>query len=504
MQLNPLVKLKQNQTLIITNKMQMAFRLLQMSNIELSDYVDAEVEKNPVLINMAESDDWKNDDTAIFSENDPLPSAFEIVDLEHNKSSMEFYDAPAYATDTQSSPGERAANAGGNIDWSSAQAGSTYIRRDEQDIFSNLPAPDNLALILKRQLGMLHWEAADQAIAEYLIDLIDEDGYLRHLPGDISETFNVPSSHVTDILNVLKTFEPAGVFACDLGECLALQLQDMGQFDQGMAILLKHLDAVAHHDFNRLMDLSGLSQRKLEKRLALIKSLSPKPGHSFSDFTPHIIKPDILMYAQGHNNWQVELNSDTLPRVLINQRYITEVSANAANNDDVDNFISTCLTDANWLIKAMDQRAQTVLNTAKAIMRRQAEFLEQGLEKLRPLCMQEIADEVGVHKSTISRVVSHKYILTPRGTYELRFFFTTGLPSTVGSVAISDMAVKCKIQRLIACETANTVLSDDNLADILRRDGVDISRRTVTKYRDELGIFSSVERRRRLKNCMAG
>ena len=295
----------------------------------------------------------------------------------------------------------------------------------------------------------------------------------------------------------MKKFDPAGIFALDLAECLALQLEDRGDLDEPMKKLLANLDKIASHDMKALMRICDVNQTYLSDMIAEIKTLNPKPASEFEHLIVQTVIPDVIMKpipkSEG-GGWRVELNTDTLPRVLVNQQYYTEITEHTKSKQDRE-YVTSQLHSASWLVKALDQRAKTILKTASEIIEQQDAFFLFGVEFLKPLTLKDIAEKIDMHESTVSRVTSGKYIGTPRGVFELKFFFSTALVSSDGT-AHSAESIKAKIKTLIDGETPENILADDTIVEILKKDGVDIARRTVAKYREILGIPSSVQRRK--------
>jgi RNA polymerase sigma-54 factor len=297
-----------------------------------------------------------------------------------------------------------------------------------------------------------------------------------------------------------QSFEPAGVMARDLGECLALQLREKDRLDPAMATLLDNLERLARHEYDALKSLCGVDNEDLDDMISEIRELTPKPGMAFGHDSARAVEPDVFIRQAPDGSWQVELNSETLPRVLVNNRYYNEIHT-AARTENEKSFITECSQNASWLVKSLDQRARTILKVASEIVRQQDMFLANGVAYLRPLNLKTVADAIGMHESTVSRVTSNKFVSTPRGMFELKYFFTSAIPSAGGGEAHSAEAVRHRIKTLIGQETLADVLSDDKLVDLLRDEGIEIARRTVAKYREALNIPSSVQRRRILKRA---
>ena len=301
---------------------------------------------------------------------------------------------------------------------------------------------------------------------------------------------------------MMQTFEPSGVFARDIGECLALQLREQDDLTPLMQKLCDNLELLGTHKINELKKAVGVDMDELMEMVAHIRQLNPKPGHEFDQAIVQPVVPDVFIRQLSNGAWHVELNSETLPRILVNRSYYSTVSKGARSADD-KTYLSDCLNTANWLTKSLDQRARTILKVAEEVVRQQDAFFVHGIEHLRPLNLKTVAEAIEMHESTVSRVTSNKYIGTPRGIFELKYFFTSAISSSQDGEAYSSESVRFKIKQLIDAEPATKVLSDDKIVALLRADGVDIARRTVAKYREALRIPSSVQRRRQKKMELA-
>jgi RNA polymerase sigma-54 factor len=293
----------------------------------------------------------------------------------------------------------------------------------------------------------------------------------------------------------LQELDPPGVFARNLPECLALQLRDCNRLDPAMQALLDNLPLLAARNFAALTRLCGVDAEDLAEMVAEIKSLDPRPGFAFDPPLAQPVVPDIIMRAQPDGSWAVELNAETLPRVLVNNRYYARVNRSALSKTERDYLIDR-LQAANWLVKSLHQRAITILKVASEIVRQQDGFFRHGVPALRPLILRDIADAIGMHESTVSRVTTNKYIATPRGLFELKYFFTSAIAASRGGDAHSAEAVRFRIRSLIDGEPSEGTLSDERIVELLQEAGVDIARRTVAKYREAMRIPSSVQRRR--------
>ncbi|ODT86135.1 RNA polymerase factor sigma-54 [Phenylobacterium sp. SCN 70-31] len=495
MALSARLEVRQGQGLVITPQLQQAIKLLQMSNLELEAFVEGELERNP-LLQRDEGEPEAPEATADAARDEHAADAEARADLDTQ------YD--------EVSPGERAtgdapdvaeagpADAGGQVDWSRAGSGGSFDG-DGEGFEQRLTREATLAEHLTDQVAASGLAPADAAIAHVLIDAVDEAGYLRAEVAEIAQRLGCSETRVEAALAVVQGFDPVGVAARDLRECLMIQLKDQNRYDPAIGALLDNLPLLAKRDLVALKKICGVDDEDLREMIAEIRGLSPRPGAAFGGDAATPVQPDVLVREGPGGLWHVELNSDTLPRLLVDQRYHARVSAQA-RSDQEKTFVSDCMAQANWLTKSLDQRARTILKVSSEIVRQQDAFLAFGVEHLRPLNLKTVAEAIGMHESTVSRVTSSKYISTPRGLFEMKFFFTSAIASSEGGEAHSAEAVRHKIKQLIDTEAREEdVHSDDRIVEILKAGGVDIARRTVAKYREALRIPSSVERRRMLK-----
>ena len=485
------LEVRQGQGLVITPQLQQAIKLLQMSNLELDAFVDAELERNPLL----QRDEQEHEPDGAPVE---TPVASETADDSQARAELD-------ARHDDVSPGERAtgdapeaADVGGAVDWSRAGSGGSFDT-DGEGFEGRHSHEKTLADHLTDQLAAAGLAPAERAIAGILIDSIDEGGYLRADLADLAERLGCPEGRIAGVLDVIQGFEPVGVGARDVRECLMLQLKDQNRFDPAMAALLDNLALLAKRDMAALRKACDVDDEDLREMVAEIRGLTPRPGAAFGGEPTQPVAPDVYIREGPGGLWHVELNSDTLPRLLVDQRYHARVSGHI-RSDQERTFVSDCMAQANWLMKSLDQRARTILKVSSEIVRQQDAFLAYGVEHLRPLNLKTVAEAIGMHESTVSRVTSNKYIATPRGLFEMKFFFTSAIQATEGGEAHSAESVRHKIRQLIDAEDQEAeVHSDDRLVEILKQGGVDIARRTVAKYREAMRIGSSVERRRMLK-----
>ncbi len=381
----------------------------------------------------------------------------------------------------------------GYSEWAAVGAGG----RDDGDynLEAFVPSETTLADWLREQLALAIADPARRMIGQYLIDLVDEAGYLVGDVATVAEKLGTGVKEVETVLGILQSFDPPGICARDLAECLTLQLKERNRFDPAMEALIARLDLLAKRDFAALKKVCGVGDEDLADMIAEIRRLNPKPGLAFGSAIVQPIVPDVFVRPAPDGGWIVELNSDTLPKVLVNQSYYAEVSA-TARRDTEKSYLAECLQSATWLVRALDQRARTILKVSNEIVRQQDGFFAHGVEHLRPLNLKTVAEAISMHELTVSRVTANKYMATSRGIFELKYFFTSAIAASHGGEAHSAEAVRHRIKQLIDAESAGDVLSDDTIVDKLREAGIDIARRTVAKYREAMRIPSSVQRRR--------
>jgi len=501
------LELRQGQSLVITPQLQQAIKLLQLSNLELAAYVEDELERNPLLQrDEADAADAERaaerTEAELDSAHDFAPGGAAEAEIDARADDLYGDASPGDLAGEPRDPqdGYQAMEAGGAVDWSRVGKGPGF-EGDGEGFEGTLTREKSLAEHLCDQLAATPMEPVDRVVAGVLIDGVDEGGYLRVELAEVADRLGCEPGRVETVLARLQGFEPVGVFARSVPECLALQLKDRNRFDPAMAALLDNLDLLARRDLAGLKRACGVDDEDLREMIAEIRSLTPRPGAAFGSEPVQPVVPDVFVREEANGSWRVELNSDTLPRLLVDQRYHARV-VGAARNEAEKTFVSDCFAQASWLVKSLDQRAKTILKVASEIVRQQDGFLAFGVEHLRPLNLKTVADAIGMHESTVSRVTSNKYVATPRGVFELKFFFTSAIASVGGGEAHSAEAVRHKIKTLIDGEgSGEDVLSDDRIVDILKETGIDIARRTVAKYREAMRIPSSVERRRLLKQA---
>ena len=509
------LELRQTHNLVMTPQLQQAIKLLQLSNMELASFVEAELERNPLL------ERADPDETGAAAE--PAVEPVAVKDQGEQ-------DGSGAAPDMQRSEGE--AEAGEGDDWVDLETGASRtddLDAEPQDVFpdadgfspgvvkdsgwntlgqgsrasvdedSNLESyvaeERTLRDHLTEQLNLAFADPPRRLIGHHLIDITDEAGYLRGDLGGLAELLGAPLELVEETLAVMQGFDPCGVFARDLRECLRLQLKEQDRCDPAMAAMIDNLNLLAVHDLAALRRAARVSDEDLLDMINEVRRLNPKPGLKYGAAPTQPIVPDVLVRALPDGSFHVELNSDTLPRVLVNQSYYATVCKSATRKED-KSYLVDCLQTANWLVKSLDQRARTILKVAQEIVRQQDAFLTYGVRHLRPLNLKTVADAISMHESTVSRVTANKYMATNRGLFELKYFFTSAIAATSNGDAHSSESVRDRIRAMIEAEPASDVLSDDKIVERLKGDGVDIARRTVAKYREALRIPSSVQRRR--------
>ncbi|HVZ03307.1 RNA polymerase factor sigma-54 [Hyphomicrobium sp.] len=499
MALSAKLELRQGQQLVMTPQLQQAIRLLQLSNLELTEFVDAELERNPLLEREEQGESGKPSDDPLAEHTESQPTSDDDRWLDLRQPVQDHtggLDADFGNVFQEPGTGEPMGGpALSGLGWANVTQRMHNGGDDDSDLEDYVANQISLREHLGAQLPLTVTDPIERIVGQYLIDLVDEAGYIPPNLEPLSEKLGAPLELVESVLGKLQTFDPPGIFARSLAECLALQLKDQNRYDPLMAQLLANLDLLANRNLAALKKAVGVDMDELADMIREMKRLNPKPGLKFGSVQLQPVVPDVIVRAASDGGWHVELNSDTLPRVLVNRTYYTRIAKSASNEKD-KGYLFDCLQTANWLVKSLDQRARTILKVAEQIVRQQDSFFMYGVQHLRPLNLKAIADAISMHESTVSRVTSNKYIATPRGIYELKYFFTSAIASAADGEAHSSEAVRHRIKQLIDAEHADAVLSDDQLVDRLKGEGIDIARRTVAKYREAMRIPSSVQRRR--------
>ena len=500
MALTQRLQIRQSQALVMTPQLMQAIKLLQLSNLDLVAYVEAELERNPLLDNGAETEAAPGERGSEQSPDDVPAVSGEALNghdsAVNGTGGEERRESPLDDTSPDDNEPLRPRSSdmpAGYSEWTGAGSGG----RDDGDynLEAFVSAETTLADWLREQMTLAIADPVRRIIGQYLIDLVDESGYLSGDVAAAAEKLGTSTAEVEAVLAILQTFDPPGICARDLAECLAIQLKELDRYDPAMQALVARLDLVARRDFAGLKKICGVGDEDLADMIAEVRRLNPKPGLAFGSVPVQPIVPDVFVRPAPNGAWIVELNTDTLPKVLVNQRYYSEVST-TARRDTEKSYLAECLQSATWLVRALDQRARTILKVSNEIVRQQDAFFARGVEHLRPLNLKTVAEAIGMHKSTVSRVTANKYMATTRGIFELKYFFTSAIAASHGGEAHSAEAVRHRIKQLIEGESCADILSDDTLVEKLREAGIDIARRTVAKYREAMRIPSSVQRRR--------
>ena len=518
MALIPRLELRQRQSLVMTPQLQKAIKLLQFSNLELREFVEKEMADNPLLElndddsfsenSMAEEhgaaatpDDDNGEDSEVQGHTDgsdslDLKSQDHVSEDHVNALDMVEFDN---VWEPETVPTSITANTPSNVEWGNENRN----RSDHFENFSEQNISQKLSLRehLMNQIQIEIQDPKDRLIATFLTDHIDERGRLPSNLDDFSDRLGCNLQKMNTVLKRIQAFDPPGIFARSLGECWSIQLRDLDRLDPAMETLIENLELLKKHVYQTLAELCYVDLNDIKDMVNELWSLSHNPLDRFDQVVTQPITPDLNMRQGPEESWIVELNTSELPKVLVNNTYYAEISRKIRNKDEKQ-YITDKLHSANWLVKSLHQRAVTILKVASEIVSQQEKFFDHGVEYLRPLALRDIAEEVEMHESTISRVTSNKYIDTPRGIFELKYFFTTAIGSTNGDDDYSAEAVRHKIKSLIEDERSDSILSDDKLVEMLNDDGVEIARRTVAKYRDAMKIPSSIHRRKQ-KNQLA-
>lgn len=491
MAITPRLEIKQSQSLLMTQQLRQAINILQLNNIELNEFVEQELARNPLL--EKEDEHLNNQDynlaPTIDSSYDDLKNNEEEfkADIDYNTAFDDYgSDSEGYESNS-------------DHDWSEYNKSKDNRHNEDFDYFEEKVSKEkSLYQFINEQIGVKFKSAADKIIATRLSDELDAAGYFRGDINEIAKNLKCSPEKIQRVLNHLKEFEPSGIFAENLSECLKIQLKDKNRYDPAIAKLLDNLELLALGKLKELQKICQVEIDDLSEMISDIKSLNPKPASGWdTDINAYII-PDVFVHRSKNGSYRVELNPMSLPRVLINHQYYSELSK---HDKQAKRFLKENLSSANFLIKAMHQRATSILRVSEEIVRAQQEFFEQGIEKLKPLSLKDVAYNLEMHESTISRVTTNKYMHTPNGLFELKFFFSIAAGSYIGKEDISTVAIKHKIKQIISSEDKSNILSDDKIVEILSNEGIKIARRTIAKYRESMNIPTSAERKRNaLKN----
>lgn len=517
MALSARLELKQSQSLVMTPQLMQAIKLLQLSNFDLVAYVEAELERNPLLERQDERDGEPvaGEDIGGAPAHEPAvptgesgewfseagaPTTTAVTEVFDTEISNVFPD-DAGEPRQDIMPGLDAGQLVGD-EWSHVSAPRSLADGDDYSLESYVASEISLRDHLTAQMLVQISDPTQRLIGYDLIDSVDDAGYLRTDLAQTAERLGCDLALVESVLAILQGFDPVGACARDLAECLTLQLKDRNRYDPAMKAMLDNIELLARRDIAALRRACNVDDDDIGEMISEIVALNPKPGNAFGRTVVQPVVPDVVVRSGPDGGWAIELNSETLPRVLVNQVYYATVSRTTRDETE-KSYLTDCFQTANWLVKSLDQRAKTILKVSTEIVRQQDAFLARGVEHLRPLNLKMIADAIGMHESTVSRVTSNKYMATPRGIFELKYFFTSSIASSDGGDAHSAESVRHRIKQMIDQESTDDILSDDTIVQQLRDAGVDIARRTVAKYREAMRIPSSVQRRR-LKQTATG
>lgn len=517
MALSAKLQFRQSQSLVMTPQLMQSIRLLQFSSLELSAYVDREIEKNP-LLSLDETDenpgqtgreaevapDNAGSDAENIAAAEPDSSEWIGAELETSTAAVEEKLGTSLENVFEHDVAGQPANSSGgpaNDPWQTTGQ-SLSLEEAGPSLEEYCASEPTLRDHLIEQLPIAVRNPTDAILAREIVESLDEDGYLRRPLDEITAALGADQVRGDSVLEIVQTLDPSGVAARDLEECLAIQLREKDRFDPAMQALTQNLDILAKRDFAALCRICGVDREDIADMVREIRDLEPRPGRRFNSSPVQPAIADIFVKQGGDGGWLVELNPETLPKVLVNRDYYSKISKTCQGETE-KTFMTDCLQSANWLVKSLDQRAQTVLKVASEIVKQQDMFLAFGVEHLRPLNLKMVADAIKMHESTVSRVTSNKYMMTSRGLFELKYFFTASIAATEGEEAHSAEAVRHRIRQLVDAEQPEKILSDDVIVKMLRATGIDIARRTVAKYRESLNIPSSVQRRREKRGMMA-
>ena len=505
MALQAKLELRQGQSLVMTPQLQQAIKLLQLSNLELNSFVETELERNPLLERQDEAPVAEAVESFSASGDGETKGADEwLASGEAAADPVATLDTAYENIDPEAGASERLAPLVSG--WANTRTSGGSLDGDDFNLDATLAAEKSLQDHLRDQVPLTFADPVRRMIATHLVDLVDEAGYMRSELDDIADRLGAPLKMVEETLAGMQKLDPPGVCARNLAECLTIQLKEANRYDPIIGALIDNLHLLAQHNLPALRRLCKVDQSELSEMIAEIRALNPKPGLKFGSVTVQTLVPDVIVRPRSDGGWQVELNADTLPKVLVNQTYFAVVAGSAKTSKD-KTYLQECLQTANWLVKSLDQRARTILRVSEEIVRQQDAFFAYGVQHLRPLNLKTVAEAIGMHESTVSRVTSSKYLATNRGIFELKYFFTSSIAASGdGDEAHSSESVRHRIKQLIDGENPTDVLSDDKLVDVLKGEGMDIARRTVAKYREGMHIASSVHRRRakRMAQTAAG
>jgi RNA polymerase sigma-54 factor len=493
MALGPRLEIRQSQSLVMTPQLQQAIKLLALSNLELEAHISQALEANP-LLEVGEVSREAGEEPVAAGDGqgegvgEGRGEATALMDSIGGEEAPP--DIEASALDPEAGPGD----AGFDADWARAPESTGGELPDLENRAGGGPT---LAEHLLDQIGAAARDTREALVAARLVGELDEAGYFIGDLAAIAAELDVPRAEVERGLALIQTLDPTGVGARSLAECLALQAREADRYDPCMARLIDNLEILAKGDVARLKRLCEVDDEDFADMLAELRGYDPRPGLRFGGGAEAAVVPDVLVTPGRDGGWTVALNEDSLPRLVVNRSYYLELKQGCTDRKS-QAWLNEHLGEANWLIRALDQRARTILRVAGEIVKRQAGFFREGVAAMKPLILRDVAEAIEMHESTVSRVTSNKYLACPRGTFEMKYFFSSGVGAGDGEGASSE-AVKARIRALIEKEDPSAILSDEALVALLKAEGFDLARRTVAKYREAIGIGSSAERRRASK-----
>ncbi|MCE3231815.1 MAG: rpoN [Rickettsiaceae bacterium] len=478
--------IKQSQTMVMTPQLQQSIKMLQLTSLDLIPYIAQQIEENPFLDN---TDSTRDEGDYTLSEENTEPEEIKrtetIQELQTDPIPVWQDDEVSAAVYDTESPIYSGVGKGAGSNFSESDYGIENISASAETLNDHIIDQINIYIT----------DPAERLIALHLADMLDDSGYIISDLVPLSEVLKCDYQKIESVLKVLQGFDPAGVFARDLSECLALQLKEKNRLDPAMQTLLANLDLFAKRDFKALCKICAVDEEDLLEMCEEVKALNPKPGNIFSLENVQILYPDVFLKKGEKGKWHLELNTEALPKVLVNRRYYSEVESQVKDKES-KRFLSEQYSNANWLVKALDQRANTILKVATEIVAQQDSFFRYGIHHIKPLVLSDIAEGIDMHESTVSRVINGKHIATHMGVYELKYFFSSAVTSSSSGEDVSSKRIKFMIKSLIDNEDTKKILSDDKIAEMLKESGVEVARRTVMKYREAMNIPSSVQRRR--------
>jgi RNA polymerase sigma-54 factor len=494
MALGPRLDIRQTQSLVMTPQLQQAIKLLAASNLEIESFIAEALEANPLLDTGGPADAGEPERIELAAPPGEDAPADQLMLAGGGEG-----DAPLdlASVDRDWDTGDGEARNARDAEWGAAAGGSGGDFDDAPDWEQLRAAEITLAEHLEGQIGAAASDPRTAFIARHIIGLLDDAGYLGTPIDEVADDLGVEGFEAEAALALVQSLDPSGVGARNLAECIAIQAREADRYDPCMAALIANLDLVARGEVERLKRLCRVDDEDFADMLRELRSYNPRPGLAFMPSDSSTVVPDIIITANAAGGWDIALNEDTLPKLIVNRGYFVELNAGATSKES-QGWLKEKLADAHWLIRALDQRQKTILKTAAEIVKQQDGFFRRGVAELRPLTLREVAEQIEMHESTVSRVTSNKYLACARGTFELKYFFTSGVASADGEGA-SSAAIKARIKALIDAETAKNILSDQQLAEMLQKEGFDLARRTVAKYREAIGLGSSAERRRAKK-----